>query len=61
LVLTRNATGEDVFRANISSQYTAKTGAAFDGSTRLRLAEEGAARENIKLGVLRLSQLSLTP
>ena len=58
-ILTRRATGEDLFRENIATTYTAKLGRAFAGGTRLRLANEGAGRENIQEGIQRLSGLKL--
>lgn len=58
-ILTKQATGEDVFRESISTTYVAKLGRAFAGGTRLRLANEGAGQANIKEGIRRLSALKL--
>jgi len=58
-VLTRKSSGETALGENVSTTYTAKMGDAFAGGTRLRLANEGAARENIKEGIRRLSRLKL--
>ncbi len=58
-VLKKRATSEVVFSGNVSSTYTAKFGDAFAGGTRLRLANEGAAKSNIREGLRRLSQLKL--
>ena len=58
-ILSKKSTGEDVFRENVSTTYTAKLGRAFDGGVRLRLANEGAARENIQEGIRRFSTLNL--
>jgi hypothetical protein len=57
--LTKKSSGEALFRENVSTTYTAKMGDAFAGATRLRLANEGVARENIKEGLRRLSKLKL--
>ena len=46
-----------VMRESIKSSYTATMGESFVGVTRLRLALEGAVRENIRQGMLALSQL----
>jgi len=45
----------------IGSSYTATVGQAFSGATRLRKATEGAARQNIELGLAQLAQLKLDP
>lgn len=58
-VLKRKSSGEVVFQGNISTTHTAGMGEAFAGGTRLRLANEGAAKANIKEGLRRLSQLGL--
>ncbi len=49
-----------VFQENITKPYTAAFGEAFVAAERLRLANEGAARENIKEGLKKLSELPLT-
>jgi hypothetical protein len=48
-----------LMRESIRSSFTASAGEAFAGSTRLRIATEGAAQENIQLGIKKLSQLNL--
>lgn len=52
-------TGKVVFDDFVRSEYTATTKDAFAAVVRLRLANEGAARKNIQLGIERLSKLSL--
>ncbi len=58
--LTRVATHKIVFQSVVSKSYTATMGDALVAIKRLRLAEEGAARESIQEGLLRLSRLQLT-
>lgn len=53
------AKGESVFEDFIRSSHTATVGDAFAGVKRLRMATEGAARENIKIGLQRISALDL--
>ena len=48
-----------LMRESIRSSFTATMGEAFAGVTRLRIATEGAAQENIRLGIKKLSQLNL--
>ena len=48
-----------LMRESVRSSFTATTGDAFAGVTRLRIATEGAAQENIRLGIKKLSQLHL--
>ena len=57
--LTRASTGEKVWQESIKSEHTVGTGEAFVGVTRLRLATEGAIRNNVRQGLTRLSALSL--
>jgi len=57
--LKRAASGETVWQEAIKSEHTATTGDAFVGATRLRLAVEGAARNNISLGLAKIAKLSL--
>ena len=57
--LTHIATRKIVYQDDISKSYTATVGDAFAGIKRLRLAEEGAARENITEGLNRISRLNL--
>jgi hypothetical protein len=59
--LTEVAGGRMVLEEYISTPFTATVGDAFTGVARLRLANEGAARENIKEGIRRLSELRLLP
>jgi hypothetical protein len=51
--------GTIVWTKDINSEYTAKVGDAFAAVERLRLANEGAARENIRLALTELSGLTL--
>lgn len=51
--------GRELFQDFVRSSFTATMGDAFAAATRLRLATEGAARENIKEGIQRLSTLQL--
>jgi hypothetical protein len=44
---------------DINSEYTAKTSEAFAAVERLRLANEGAARENIRQAVTEMAALTL--
>ena len=48
-----------LMRESIRSSFTATMGEAFAGVARLRIATEGAAQENIRLGIKKLSQLNL--
>jgi len=57
--LTRIATSEIVSQELIIRSSVAGMGKAIIGSTRCRIATQGAAQENIKEGILRLSQLKL--
>ncbi len=57
--LVKTANKEVVMRESIKSSNTATMGDAFVGVTRFRLAVEGAARENIRLGLLAISKLQL--
>ncbi len=57
--LVNKETKEAVMREAVTSSYTATAGQAFAGVTRLRLAVEGAVRENIKSGLMKISQLQL--
>ena len=58
-LLTQNASGKVVSEEYISTPFTATVGDAFAGVARVRLANEGAARENIKEGIRRISELQL--
>jgi hypothetical protein len=57
--LTRNSNGQNVWQESIKSEHTTGAAEAFAGVTRLRMATEGAIRDNIKLGLTKLSALSL--
>jgi hypothetical protein len=57
--LKRANTGVTVWQEAIRSVYTATTDDAFAGVTRLRLATEGAARNNIAEGLSKISKLNL--
>lgn len=48
-----------LMRESVRSSFTATVGDAFAAVTRLRVATEGAAQENIRRGIERLSQLNL--
>jgi len=56
--LTTNS-GRVVWEQTTNQSYTAKMGDAFAGVNRLRLANEGAIRESIRVGIERISELSL--
>jgi hypothetical protein len=57
--LKRADTGATVWQESIKSEHTATMGDAMAGMTRLRLATEGAARNNIANGLAKISQLNL--
>jgi hypothetical protein len=57
--LTRQTDRAVIWRKAITSSHTARTGEAFAGVTRLRLATEGAARENIRDAIAQLGALQL--
>ncbi|MDH4173563.1 MAG: hypothetical protein OEW90_21775 [Betaproteobacteria bacterium] len=57
--LRRASTGAVVWQQAIFSEHTATTSDAFAAVTRLRLATEGAARNNIAQGLTRISRLDL--
>jgi len=54
-VLTYTNNGETVWQETIESEYTAKLTEHLIGIERLRKANEGAVRENIRIGLQRLS------
>lgn len=58
-VLTRVSDKTVVWQKAVISTYTAKAGDAFAGTTRLRLANEGAARVNIKDALTQIGALTL--
>ena len=57
--LRRTDSGATVWQASVKSKHTAKVGDAFVGTERLRLATEGAAKNNIKQGLEMISSLNL--
>lgn len=57
--LVDSQTGDTLLTETIAARHTARTGEAFFGSTRLRLAVEGAAQENIRLLLDRLQGLEI--
>ena len=57
--LTRLSDHAVIWQKSITTSHTAKTGEAFAGVTRLRLATEGAARDNIQDAITHLSLLPL--
>ena len=57
--LSRTSDGQTVWRETIDSEYTAQFTDAVLGYERLRKANEGAVRENIRKGMERLSTVSL--
>lgn len=54
-----NKSQQVVMRETIESSYTAGAFSAFAGVTRVRIAVEGAARENIHQGLMAISKLQL--
>ena len=57
--LTKADSGAVVWREAIKSEHTATVSDAFAGVESLRLATEGAARNNVALGLAKISALSL--
>lgn len=57
--LARTEPKQVLWQKAVSSTYTAPLSEAFVGVTRLRLANEGAARENIEQAIQEMSQLQL--
>lgn len=57
--LQRADNGAVVWQESIKSEHTATFSDAFAAVTRLRLATEGAARDNIAKGLAKISQLKL--
>jgi hypothetical protein len=51
--------GKEVWQRIIITNFTAGMGDALGGVTRLRIANEGAAKKNIERGILEVSRLSL--
>jgi hypothetical protein len=56
--LRKADTGAVVWQESIKSEHTATTSDAFAGVERLRLANEGAAKDNIAKGLSKLSALN---
>ena len=57
--LVNTRTNEVFMRDSIKSSHTATVGDAFVGATRVRLAVEGAAQNNIRQGLEKIAALSL--
>jgi hypothetical protein len=57
--LTHHGDQKVVWQKSITSSFTATMSDAFAGVTRLRLANEGAARENIKDAIAQMGALTL--
>jgi len=57
--LQRADNGTIVLQESIKSEHTATLSDAFAAVTRLRLATEGAAKDNIAKGLVKMSQLKL--
>jgi hypothetical protein len=57
--LTNMRNGSTVMSENLVNSYTATVDDAFAASTRLRLANEGAARENIRESLKKISEKKL--
>lgn len=57
--LRKRGEAAPIWQKAIVSTYTAKFGDALAGVTRLRLANEGAARQNIEDGIKQISALTL--
>jgi len=58
-VLKRADNGRVVWQEAIKSEHTVSASESFAGVTRLRLATEGAARNNIAQGLAKISKLDL--
>jgi uncharacterized lipoprotein YajG len=57
--LVDTQSGKTLWSKSIESEHTAKAGEAFAGVKRLRLANEGAARENIQQAITAMGTLAL--
>lgn len=57
--LADTQSNKTVWNQDIKSEYTAKTSEAFAAVKRLRLANEGAARENIQQAIAAMAALTL--
>jgi len=60
-MLRRADTRATLWQATVRSQSSSVPSDTLDGQARVRMAIEGAARENIELGLERLAKLSLAP
>lgn len=58
-VLAREADDSTLFSRTVRSSHTVQLGASMVGATRLQMAIEGAARENVALGLRQLAALKL--
>ena len=58
-ILTKSDTNKVLFKEEISSSFTATMGDSVLGVKRLRLANEGVARENIKAGIEKISRIAV--
>ena len=58
-ILTDSGTGTVVWKKGVHTDGEASYGEAFAGATRLQIAVEEAARENIKEGIRQLAELDL--
>lgn len=58
--LVERASGKTVMQKSFSTPYTAKMGDAFVGTERLRLANEGAVRQNIAQLIAELTQFKVS-
>jgi hypothetical protein len=54
----KRTSGQTVWQESIQSEHTATMGDAMVGATRLKLATEGAARNNIAAGLAKIGQLN---
>jgi hypothetical protein len=57
--LTNTQSGQSVWTMNVTSTHTATTSDAFAGVERLRLADEGAAKNNIQQAIAALETVQL--
>jgi hypothetical protein len=57
--LTRTDSGAKIWQEAIKSEHTVGVSEAFVGVTRLKLATEGAIRNNVKEGLVKIAALSL--
>ena len=55
----QQATGKEIFLRNIPTSFTAKVSNAFVGAERLKLANEGAARNNFTALIDELTRMQL--